>query len=45
MLTEKNKDPVDAANITTIKLAINDEGYLIFMSWAIIPLFLTQRNA
>ena len=37
MLTEKFKNPVDVANMTTIKLAINDEGYLIFMSRAIIP--------
>lgn len=37
MLTEKFKYPVDAINMTTIKLAINDEGYLIFMSRAAIP--------
>lgn len=37
MLTERFKDPVDVANMTTIKLAINDDGYLIFMSRAIIP--------
>lgn len=37
MLTEKFKDPVDVANTTTIKLAINDEGYLIFMSRSVIP--------
>ena len=37
MLTEKFKEPVDVANMTTIKLAINDEGYLIFMSRAVIP--------
>lgn len=37
MLTERFKDPVDVANMTTIKLAINDEGYLIFMSRAVIP--------
>lgn len=37
MLTEKFKNPVDAVNTTTIKLAINDKGYLIFMSRAAIP--------
>ena len=37
MLTENFKYPVDVANMTTIKLAINDDGYLIFMSRAIIP--------
>ncbi len=37
MLTEKFVHPVDVANSTTIKLAINDEGYLIFMSRAAIP--------
>lgn len=37
MLTEKFKYPVDVANMTTIKLAINDDGYLIFMSRAVIP--------
>lgn len=37
MLTERFKYPVDVANMTTIKLAINDEGYLIFMSRACIP--------
>lgn len=37
MLTERFKNPVDVANMTTIKLAINDKGYLIFMSRAIIP--------
>ena len=37
MLTEEFGDPVDAVNTTTIKLAINDEGYLIFMSRAAIP--------
>ncbi len=37
MLTEKFKYPVDAINSTTIKLAINDQGYLIFMSRAAIP--------
>lgn len=37
MLTERFQSPVDVANMTTIKLAINDKGYLIFMSRAIIP--------
>lgn len=37
MLTEKFKHPVDLANMTTIKLAINDVGDLIFMSRAAIP--------
>ena len=37
MLMEKFKEPVDVANMTTIKLAVNDEGYLIFMSRSIIP--------
>lgn len=37
MLTERFKDPVDVANMSTIKLAVNDNGYLIFMSRAIIP--------
>lgn len=37
MLTETFKYPVDAVNMTTIKLAINDDGYLIFMSRAAIP--------
>ncbi|MDE6946350.1 MAG: 3-deoxy-manno-octulosonate cytidylyltransferase [Anaeroplasmataceae bacterium] len=37
MLTERFKNPIDVANMTTIKLAINDKGYLIFMSRAIIP--------
>lgn len=37
MLTEKFKYPVDLANMTTIKLAINDIGDLIFMSRAAIP--------
>ncbi len=37
MLTEKFVHPVDVANMTTIKLAINDAGYLIFMSRAVIP--------
>lgn len=37
MLTEKFKNPVDVANMTTIKLAINDYGDLIFMSRASIP--------
>lgn len=37
MLTEKFSSPVDVVNTTTIKLAINDSGYLIFMSRAAIP--------
>lgn len=37
MLTETFKDPVDIVNCTTIKLAINDDGYLIFMSRSAIP--------
>lgn len=37
MLTEKFRYPVDLANMTTIKLAINDNGDLIFMSRAAIP--------
>ncbi len=37
MLTETFKEPVDIVNCTTIKLAINDEGYLIFMSRSAIP--------
>lgn len=37
MLTERFRHPVDLANMTTIKLAINDEGDLIFMSRAPIP--------
>lgn len=37
MLTERFKNPVDAINTTTIKLAINDEGDLIFMSRSAIP--------
>lgn len=37
MLCERFIFPVDAANNTTIKLAINDSGYLIFMSRSIIP--------
>lgn len=37
MLTEKFIDPIDAVNTTTIKLAINDNGYLIFMSRSSIP--------
>jgi 3-deoxy-manno-octulosonate cytidylyltransferase (CMP-KDO synthetase) len=37
MLTEKFKNPVDAINTTTIKLAITDQNYLIFMSRAAIP--------
>ena len=30
-------NPVDVVNTTTIKLAINDEGYCIFLSRAPIP--------
>ena len=37
MLAEKFKYPVDVVNMTTIKLAINDNGWLIFMSRAAIP--------
>ena len=37
MLTEMFTQPVDLINMTTIKLAINDKGYLIFMSRAAIP--------
>lgn len=37
MLTEEFKDPVDVVNAMTIKLAINDRGYLIFMSRSAIP--------
>lgn len=37
MLTEKFLNPVDAINTTTIKLAITDQNYLIFMSRAAIP--------
>lgn len=37
MLTETFDDPVDVVNTTTIKLAINDDGYLIFMSRMPIP--------
>lgn len=37
MCTERFKNPVDVINMTTIKLAINDWGDLIFMSRAAIP--------
>ena len=37
MLVEKFNDPVDVVNTTTIKLALNDDGDLIFMSRAPIP--------
>lgn len=37
MLTEKFVHPVDLVNMTTIKLAINDQGFLIFMFRAPIP--------
>lgn len=37
MLTEKFKDPVDVVNDTTIKLAINESNYLIYMSRAAVP--------
>ena len=37
MLTERFVYPLDLINPTTIKLAINDQGYLIFMSRAAIP--------
>lgn len=36
-LVEVMTDPVDVVNTTTIKLAINDEGYCIFLSRAPIP--------
>lgn len=36
-LIEVMKDPVDVVNTTTIKLAVNDRGYCIFMSRAPIP--------
>ena len=36
-LVETMSDPVDVINSTTIKLAINDEGYCIFMSRTPIP--------
>lgn len=36
-LVEAMNDPVDVVNTTTIKLAINDEGYCIFLSRAPIP--------
>lgn len=37
MLTEKFENPVDVINSTTIKLAITEQNYLIFMSRAAIP--------
>lgn len=37
MLTEQFRQPIDAVNATTIKLAINARGYLIFMSRSVIP--------
>ncbi len=37
MLTEAFTDPVDVINAMTIKLAINDKGFLIFMSRSAIP--------
>ena len=37
MLTERFKYPLDVANMSTIKLAINDYGDLIFMYKAAIP--------
>lgn len=36
-LVEAMHDPVDVVNTTTIKLAINDAGYCIFLSRAAIP--------
>ena len=36
-LVEVMTNPVDVVNTTTIKLAINDEGYCIFLSRAPIP--------
>ena len=37
MLTEKFKNPVDVINTTTIKLAINNNNELLFMSRSAIP--------
>ena len=37
MLARKITNPVEIANPATVKLAINDEGYLIFMSREAIP--------
>jgi CMP-2-keto-3-deoxyoctulosonic acid synthetase len=37
MLTTKFKDPVDVVNTTTIKIALNDEDEVIFMSRLPIP--------
>jgi len=37
MLARKITNPVEVANPATVKLAINDEGYLIFMSREAIP--------
>lgn len=37
MLVEKFDDPVDVVNTTTIKVALNDDGELIFMSRNPIP--------
>ena len=37
MLVNKIKDPLQTANSTIIKLAINDNGYLIFMTRSPIP--------
>ena len=37
MLTTKFKDPVDVVNTTTIKIALNDENEVIFMSRLPIP--------
>lgn len=37
MLTEKFKNPVDVVNTTTIKLAINNDHELLFMSRSPIP--------
>ena len=36
-LVEAMSDPVDVVNPTTVKLAMNEEGYCIFMSRAPIP--------
>lgn len=37
MLKEAFKQPVDVVNTTTIKMAVNDNGYLLFMSRSAIP--------
>lgn len=37
MLVEKFTEPVDLVNVTTIKIALNDDGEVIFMSRVPIP--------